>query len=296
MLDETGDDPSQASIDALFRDATTARVRASTRDARDPTRGPVLLEVGASDLEALARAVRIRETGERFRCMCLGDLAIEVVGPTGGAIRFHHGSSLSLTSWCSDARLEDGAALLHVLAQRGVPGPLAAHEAKREEARERREQRAQWLAAVPHALVEMLAELEEESSDPAVVEAALARLRATADHDAMIARVLLAWLAHGELRWTGYPSYEGVPLALLRALPMRGVVEAAMDPALDDASTYAFGRFVSHWEIVRGRRSSLAEVPDALFARMRGVVARVGDEDALRRLDHAARLAAEVRG
>ncbi len=120
------DVPSNRAIDALFAVAHSARVRGLAAGAVDPASGPVLAVFGADDLPRLRATLRIRETDEHFHCMCRGDLAIELRSRVFavGTLSFHRGQSLRLDTWNSDAWLEDGPALLRLLAERGTGEPL----------------------------------------------------------------------------------------------------------------------------------------------------------------------------
>lgn len=287
-----GTSPSNASIDALFRGAKSARVVAGPGFP-----GGVLLEVAAGDLGALRETLRIVESDERFHCMCRGDLAIELRGRflSAGQLSFHHALSLRLADWCSDARLVDGPALLRFLAERGVAEPMQGQVAALAEGRARASARDEWVAAAPAVLREGLPELENgplgmpRSLQPAELDAVRARL---GDDDRALARALLAWLAVGRGPWSGYASYESLPIRLLERLPIAAVIEVASDPALDDASVAAAARFFGDHELVSFRKSALAAVPDAFFARARSLLEV---EDDRVRHEHAARTAMGAR-
>lgn len=286
--------PSNASIDALFEGARSAKIVAGPGFP-----GGVLLELAGEDLPELRETLRIVESDERFHCMCLGDLAIELRGRwlSAGRVSFHHGVSVRVDGWSSDARLCDGPALLRFLARRGVADPLRAYEQGRDDDRARASGRQAWVAAAPAEIRASLAELESDAFgmprllEAAEVDAALARIRGDrSDRD--VARALLAWLAVGRGPWSGYASYESVPIRLLEALPIESVVEVATDPALGDAMIVAAARFFGNHELVSFHKSALAAVPDSFFERARPLL---GVEDDRQRHDAAARIARDVR-
>ncbi len=286
--------PSDASIDAMFASARSARVVAGPGH-----RGGVLLEVPRSELPLLRATLRIVEPDEQFHCMCLGDLAVELQGRflSAGRISYHHGISVRVDGWSSDASLVDGPALLRFLAEHDVPEPLLDYERRREDDRRLARAREAWVAATPPFLRPELAALENgplgmpRRLDPSEVDALLARLRGDAS-DTTLARALLGWLAVGQGPWSGYPSYETVPMRLLDSIPIQAVIEVAMDPSVDDATVAAAARFFGDHELVTFHKSKLALVPDAFFERARPLL-KV--EDDRHRHEHAARVAKGAR-
>lgn len=293
--------PSNASIDELFERSRGARVRARDEGHVDPARGPVIAELAAGELPRLREALAIRETDESFHCMCLGDLSVELRGSvfSVGTLSFHHGRSVRLERWSSDAWLADGPALLRLLSERGVAGPLADFEAAVAAEQEGARARERWLEAAPPALRGLLPGMEGGMfgppllpNDPKVVEA-MQRVRAAGDGDALVARDLLRWLGTVRSPWSGHPAYEQVPLTLLAALPPDVVLAVACE-STDEPSLAAAARHYASHQMVSFRKSVLAAVPDRFFERVRPLLAgRCADD--LARFEHAARLARETR-
>lgn len=291
------DAPTNASLDALFAKARSARVATVEAQPR------VLAELEAGELPELRAALRIREGGEDFRCMCLGTLSVELRGrllPLG-TLSYHHGVSLRSPGWRSDAWLEDGPGLFRLLAARGVEEPLRGYEREEEARRLAAQARAEWVAAVPRALATMMSTLEggpglfPKRPSASELSAALDALRAEHGGDVEVARTLLTWLAAGRGPWSGFASYEELPMHLLRALPVGAVISAATDASLDDASLRAAARHFAAHELVTFAKRTLADVPAGFFERARPVVARTGIADDLSRLEHAARVAEAAR-
>lgn len=286
-----GEAPSNAAIDALFEGARGALIRARAPMTIDPAKGPVLLEVGREELGELRRTLAIVESDERFFCMCKGDYAIELRGLVlaRGLLSFHHGISVRLAGWCSDAKLEDGPALFRFLAQRGITEPLEAYEQGLVAAVEGDRARDRWVEAIPEPLRDLAADLERDSSE-SKVKAALDAL----GRDAGAARALFRWLAIGQERWSGYPVYETVPTKLLEAIPASPLLEAA-SADLTDAEVRGATRYFGSHDVVSFRKSILGELPPALFDRARPLWQAANDEDVMQRFDYAVRLAADTR-
>lgn len=290
-----GEAPTRTSIDELFDGARSAVIRARAPMTIDPAKGPVLLEVKAEELALLRDTLRIIESDERFHCMCKGDYAIELRGRllSKGMVSFHHGISVRLAGWISDAKLEDGPALFRFLAERGIEEPLRLYEAGLVADQERNHQRERWTNGVPAALRATFDRLERDQSGPRL-EAALEALGG----DSAAARELFQWLALGQGPWSGYPAYESLPLKLLGAMPAGPLVEAAgLD--LSDAEVKGATRYFGSHDVVSFRKSLLGELPPALFDRARPLwkAALPADdvEDVMHRFEHMVRLAADTR-
>jgi hypothetical protein len=287
--------PSHGALTKLFAKARSARVLTVHGGER-------LVELRKDELEELREALAIHEGEPPFHCMCAGTLVIDLRGLLGsiGRITYHHGMSVRMSSWGSDARLVHGPRLLELLAARGIQEPLRAYERERAAAQVALEAREQWEAATPALLRPLLLELETGPMglprrwSPADVDRALSHV-APGEADEVIAGVLFRWLSMGRGPWSGYASYEETPMELLRGLPSDAVLRAALDPTHDDATLAAIARHYAAHEMVSFRKRVLADVPEVLFTRARAIVARTGTEDDLARLDHAIAVSAQAR-
>lgn len=265
--------PAQAEIDRLFDEAREARViEGGARDGR-PLGRKVLARFSADELSVLRDALRVIEEGPPFHCMCHGDLAIELRGRLlrVGVLSYHHGRSLRLEGGASDSELVDGPALLRLLAARGVPEPLARHQADRIEGERLEAAHASWSDSAPAVLRELLPALTAgpmglppPESAP-VFDSAITALRGAEPDDRVIATRLLAWLGTSASPWSGYPAHEGVPLVLLRRLDPAQVLAALLGVEGDNALLGA-ARFVADHQIVSFRKRLLRAIPDERFA------------------------------
>lgn len=140
-----GEDPTQAALDALFEEARRVRfVEHGVMDARALHEGAepeeiFLLEVEGADVAVVRDWLRIRDHEDWFACKCMGDFNIELHGEAGHleTSSVHHGLSIRLARWSSDARLLDGPALLHWMADQGASGPLHSFEQMQKERQDR---------------------------------------------------------------------------------------------------------------------------------------------------------------
>lgn len=290
--------PSQAELDRLFAAAREARVIEGGARAGRPLGSKVLARFTAAELPVLRDALRVIEGGPPFHCMCYGDLAIELRGRLlrVGVLSYHHGRSLRLEGAPSDSELVDGPALLRLLAERGVPAPLARYQADRIEGERLAAAHASWNESAPAVLHELLPSLSSgpmglppPESAP-VFDTAIAALRSTEPDDRVSATRLLAWLGTSASPWSGYPSHESVPLVLLRRLDAAKMLAALLGVEGDNALLGA-ARFVADHQIVSFRKRLLRAIPDERFAVFEDRLGRVAMSAA--ELDDArARLAA----
>lgn len=297
----------QAEIDALLARARRVRIVEGGAARGRPLGRRVLATLAGPELDALRAALRIVENGRRFHCMCHGDLAIDVRGRFWrlGVLSYHHGQSIRLEGARSDADLEDGPALLRLLAARGVGEPLAAYEAGVVAAEERESEAARWQAGAPAGLRELLNSLYSgpmglpRHEHDAAFDEAVSALRAGGTGDAALAAELLAWLGSANASpWSGYPSYEEIPLVLLRRLAPAEVL-AAIAAVDDEAGLLGAARFIADHEVVSFRKRMVAAVPlprfDDFARRLdRTAMNREGLEDARARLRWARDVAAEA--
>lgn len=304
--------PSQASLDALFARATRVRVLECGASDGKPLGGPVLVDVTGEDVERVRAHLRIVESppGGGFHCMCLGDLAIELVGgPAGGSaayreerittLGFHHARSVRHAAWNSDALLVDGPALVKWLATQGAPGPLRAHEEDVARMKRADGDRRRWLQATPPCFADLgrweSRGLPPLASYPAYDEPE-AKLRASYATTEDAVRALLGWYGSGAGPWSGYPSYEDFPEKLLHRLGLDVARAVALSCADDDALVLrGAARLFSSWHLVAHQKSAVGDVPEALWKKMRPHVQAMHDADVTARFDHAVGIAAEIR-
>lgn len=246
----------------------------------------VALELGGEDAKQLLKQLRVVLPVEPFHCMCLGDWGVElyVRDRRVVTIGLHHGRSLRVDGWRSDAMLADGEGLLRFLAERGLAEPLAAFEEDRRTGERFAKARERWLAAVPPEIAPVLASLEGHGpgrhlrpGEPDVV-AALAKMNAPA-------RSLLRWYGSALGPWSGFPSYETVAEALLKELGVEPVIAAAEETS-DESELFAAARFIGRFDAPPKERRLLSA---ELAARLRAVTDRLGDDDARKRIAAALR-------
>lgn len=269
-----GADPSNASMDALFGGSLRAVIRVRAQDVIDPTEGPVLLEVETEELAELRGTLTIIDPVERFHCMCKGDYAIELHGLLHpiGVVSFHHGISLRIDGWNSDAKLAVGPAFFDFLAKRGITEPAEAYERDLVAQVDRELGVERWTSAKP--------DLD-----------ALGR-------DAASARALFHWLAFGKGAWSGYPSYEDEPLKLLEKFPAEVLIEAASATDLTEEELRGAARYFGSHEVVSFRKSLLGDIPESFWNAARAMwqwLEPEDVEDVMHRFEHAVRLSSDRR-
>lgn len=276
--------PTQGSLERALEGATRARI------ADVPELGGTeLLTLGdPEDVGELVRLLAIVPPTEAFHCMCPGDQAIEFSrGRRTVTVTLHHGRSIRWERWDSDALLADGEGLLRWLADRGAPGPLREWEADRRRAEEANLAWQAWQRAAPPEIVSFLPDLmpsvhpEYPSEQLLLAEGAL-RAAHPQEHEAIL--VLLEWFGSGAGPWSGFPSYETVPEALLLRHGTDAIVAALGDEPLPPARAEGAARLLASWWFNRMRPGEARSLPRDLKRRLREHVHTGGDPDKAERL------------
>ena len=293
--------PTQASLDELFARATRVRIFDEGASSGRATGLELLAEARDSEVAEVREHLRIQEDGATRYCMCLGDLAVELLAGEERLVMLssHHARTLRLRGWSSDALLVDGPALARWLSSRGVPGPLASYDRDRESERKEQAARRVWVAAAPPCLVEDLRRFEvhdagryaEKPSEHDVAESLIREAYATPE---LASAALLAWYGTGAGPWSGYPGYEVLPDTLLLRIGLPEAHAAAV-ASTDEAVLRGAARLFSAYAIGSKKRSDVLAVPEALWSRLRSVVAAMNHAGNLAWLDTAVAAAAEHR-
>ena len=256
--------PSQASLDALFRQCERVRVLRGGVAYGRPMTADVLFETEQPAVIAdLREAMRVNDA-PGGHCMCFGNAAIELLSADGGrvaTIGLHHGRAVRWDGWKDDASLVDGVRLLQWLEAHGVAYPLGEYRRGEGQARESEAARQKWLAATPSCLVPLSDEFEMLGLGGDGLETLLDPLANAYKDGTTIAWNLFWWLGHGSGPWSGYPVYEDVALRLLMTLDIADLV-GALDPDRHPTEWHVEGaaRFFATWEFRTKRAADFAKL------------------------------------
>jgi len=285
-----GPPPRQSDLDALFERAGSARILACGVTNGAAMGGPLLATIEHDELPKLRDALAIREDAIGFRCMCHGDLAIELLGTEKrllrgpapiGAIGLHHGVSARLDAWGSDAELVDGRAIFVVLANHGAPDLLAQFDAAKVAEEAARARDRAWRARAPEEIADRIAALEAMFPPRELVEEARRVVVEKRGVDAAIAK-LLAWYGAGEGPWSGHPAREQIPEAILDSIGAEIVIDAIAHGRVP--SDVGAARFVAMHARNRAERRTIARIPDDVRAALRTSADATEDRDNVGRL------------
>lgn len=157
-------------LESLTRGVTRVRILQSGVIGDRALDEVVLREFECEDAGRLLELLAVTQPRRPFRCGCIGDHAIELWDgeELRATVGLHHGRSIRVAGWWSDALLYNGEALLRFLADHGVEGPLRemlkVREAEERAAATRRER----LKAAPEAIRPIQPGLEgQRASDTA---------------------------------------------------------------------------------------------------------------------------------
>jgi hypothetical protein len=251
----------------------------------EPLGDTIVLALDGEAARAVASLLRVEPPANPFHCMCRGDYAVELIDAAGrrlSVVGLHHGVSVRVHGWPSDALLADPEALLTELAQRGLRAPLDAWLAAEEQRRAWDAEARVWNAAMPPLLRPRLAEIFALGSprplgDPAWQPAVAALLDEVGGDRERAAAALIDWLAVSRSPWSPSPAYEGVALTLLDLLGPAALAGAVIDhPQASAGWLRAAARAAAQLSTSRREiREALAPIAD----RLRGALSD-GDEQA----------------
>jgi len=275
----------------LFASATNARIFFAGVADGEPTSDEARFE--SDHVGELQSLLEIEEPQSGFHCMCLGSVAVELLadGARVAVIGLHHGESIRLDGWPSDAPLVDGRPLANWLAAHGLPELL---EEMNDTAKRRTQgamARERWQAAMPSGIAVHLDALADFTGGPRhglkpdELQTIVGALLAEYQTPVAACSALLRWFGAGEGPWSGYPSYEGLAEVLL--LHMRSELVAASLEFGDDDVALGAARYFAGWTLSQTRPEDVGLLNDEARERLLECARRTGIDDNLQRLSFA---------
>jgi hypothetical protein len=236
--------------------------RATHVRCRRPTELVVLYETTQRDeIAALARALEAAPAAGAY-CMCIGTLVFEIDGTN---VTLHHGESLRWDGSGGNAALVDPDAVMAWLSARGITFVREEYDAAKVRSDEGAIEAARWRAAMPSSLLPFFDDMRASgwSSKPewtAAVEA---------QHPDLVerTRVMLELYGSGVGRWSGYPSWEQVPMQLVVELPYE-VLIAAIGDAPSERLCAGAVRLICSWDFRKRRKQLVPKLSDAARRRL----------------------------
>lgn len=307
MADASDTAPTNAALDALFERSLRARVSEHPTNVPRGKQARTLLVVEGAALADFRKRLEL-VPGPGPHCLCLGDMIVSFEDARGVAIdelTFHHGQTIRWDgpwSW-RDAAIADPNALIDWLDAQGVHDYAQDRARAEVEGRRRRVERERWLAAAPAQLRERLPALESDAMGMPrrLAQAEVADLLALLGEPREAARMLLHWYGSGAGPWSGFPSYETIPMPLLLELGADTLLASLGGHELDDATLDGLARYFGDHELGRTRRSDTAKLGEPLRSRLlaRTEAQAIGDNHrrlaaALRRPEPLALAAGEL--
>ena len=229
---------------------------------RRPTETRVLYETTQHDeIAALARALEV-EPAHGAYCMCIGTLVFKI---DGANITLHHGESLRWEGSGGNAQLATPDAIMDWLSARGMPFVREEYEAAKTRADEGAIEAERWIAAMPSSLVPFFEDMRQSgsSSEPEWTAAIEAQIPDRVERT----RVMLDLYGSGVGRWSGYPSWETVPMQLVAMLPFE-ILIAAIGDAPPERTCAGAVRLICSWDFRKRRKKLVAKLSDAVRRRL----------------------------
>ncbi|MDQ6879279.1 MAG: hypothetical protein M3082_16615 [Candidatus Dormibacteraeota bacterium] len=278
MVEGTRPPPSQASLDAIWRQAAAASIF-------DNWRGGLPAIFRGAELQDLRRWLVIGDAREEL-CTCHGEYEISVFDAVGvriAGIGLHQGRWLD-SDWDSHAELREPRAFVEWLADHGAEGPLNdILEADRKAVDQERTE-AEWLASIPSSLASLgpryLRYDRDMEMGPELEAETLRRLTEAIPNEAKRAGVLLRWFSVGNAEWPGQPAHEGIPGNLLLEMRTDRVVDFLAHGSPEERHWVGALRLITGWKFGARKRHDLLLTPirEGLLA----AAQRLGDPVAIR--------------
>jgi hypothetical protein len=273
--------PAPSAWRELLAQATRVRLVAGGVIDGEPMGTEVRAELAADP--ALLEAFAIREPREPFHCLCRGDHALQLLDGARAVatVGLHHGQSIRVHGWDSDAYLAEPERALTWLAERGYPQPLADWRAARAAAEAADAQERAFRAAMPPVLAPLLHTVIDGviggprvRSHPAW-RPAMTALTAAHGSEGGAVVALCTWLAAARAEWSPHPAIEEVPLTLIDLYGPAALAQAAGAGAPLASVARAFA--VASWS-----RATLRDAAAPFADRLRAAVAHRSAADRAR--------------
>jgi len=290
-LTSTGPDPTQASIDAVLRQATRVMVVPFANYVQGAPEQMTLLDTSKPEsLASLRGCFEIVDDPETFgHCMCCGEPHIELYSGDEliAKIGYHHGSSIRWNAWRQDAWLKEPEKLLDWMSTHGVTGPRDEVERSKKRQEESRQYAARWLAAMPDCLRPFLGKMESHTLDAGFQQQLLDALRAAIPDSDSQALTLFGWFGSGAGPWRRYPSYESMAEQMLLHYPTSALLKAITDGTLTDTQWRGAARYFGGWSFSQVKAKDRNVLPASLKQRLLGIARTTEIADNIQRAERA---------
>lgn len=259
-MNPAGKSPEQGDLDAVLACAVAFTI--FDAGPSSTVSSPVLRSRDGQDIARLRDALRIAAGG---RCMCAGDATLRIEAADGSTttIGLHHGTSIRWPErWKLDAELSSPDDFADFLAALGWARYRDELQARRDRATDDARALERWIDAMPTPLKSQ-ADAVLHVAPGARTATLVGDLSSALGSDEAAAGALLRWLGCGKGPWSGFPSYEAVPTAMLTQLPV-SVLVRVLEAELDPSQLLGAARYCASSAFRRNRKV----VPRAVVARL----------------------------
>ena len=266
--------PSQRSLDKLLAQVASARIACYIAQIDGTLERETIAEIrDPSAIEALKATLAIRD-GDGGHCMCMGDsqlLLYDADGEQVADLSVHHGHSVRVRGWRSDAVLVNGRALLewiHEHGQAALDARLHAIDFMR------------WQSKTPECLRGHIDYDQAVCGDDEFFNELAQHLEHGIPEPCERARTLLEWYGHGT-RWNDSRAHEDVARQLL----LRQSCEIAITALEAESATSEL--FEGAARYFSSQESLSRALPDVFAARLLQFVEQRRDPEKIARAQDA---------
>lgn len=256
--------PTNKNLQHLFSQVDTIVIKdmGVSPSSGEPLTNSVLLTIqNPNQIKIFSELLEIIEPETRFACMCLGDYAIELISHSVRmtTIGFHHGHSIRVHHWDSDAELAKSGQLVSFLADLGFKAPL---EQLNKEKQEREAEEAQlnaWLDIAPKCFTQYLEQFENPDFELNSKLSEELNLEFPEKQNQIIA--LLKTYGTSSDLWINFWSYELAPQVILSTFETSHIIDAYLRSDRNDIIKKGLARLICSREYKREREKHLPFIP-----------------------------------
>ncbi|WP_265956199.1 hypothetical protein [Galbibacter sp. EGI 63066] len=237
------------SLNDLFKDIDSIQIKSDGVHNNKAISDNIVLRIDKpSKIQEFKNLIAIEEPKKDFRCMCLGDYAIELLNDEEpqSAIGFHHGISIRCNQWTGDADLKYADELLQFLYDLGLKEPLEEKKLDYERARKSKEESNNWLMNSPKSFSNYWNEINDfdNSYFPLLINDLK---KEYADKNSLIVALLRSFGTSKDL-WNAYPIYESISQKILNEYELQEIIDAFLISDKDLVTRIGLGRYIFSWD------------------------------------------------
>lgn len=254
--------PDNSFLQDLFSQVTRVQIKDGGVASGKAMQNEVMLLIeNAEDLRQFGQLIKIIESPEEFYCMCLGTYAIELYSNEKLllTIGYHHGYSIRIEHWSSDAELLHPEELLQLLKRLGFSKPWEENQEAIQRSMADEAAENEWLDIAPECFSKNMDALRVSPQN--AFENILPELEKEIPSSTERIIALLQTFGKSKNFWNAYYSYESICDLLLNTFPLEQIIASYTQSDRNYKTRRGLGRYII-WNIKgKRRKKKLIKIP-----------------------------------